>query len=42
MQKCIITSIPKMLNANFIVEDLGNLKVNLGSVQKCHPKDDQT
>lgn len=41
MHKCIITAIPKEMNLNFIVEDLGNTKINLGNTQKCQLKYDQ-
>lgn len=37
MCECVITFIQKMMNSNFIVEDLGNKKRNLGNIQKCHP-----
>lgn len=40
MQEGIITSIPKLMNFNFTGENLGDIKINSGNVQKCHPKYD--
>lgn len=39
--ECIITSIPKRRSPNFRAEDLGNLAIKLGNIQKCHLKYDQ-
>ena len=41
VHECILTSTPKIMNPNLIAEDLGNIKINLGNMQKCHPKYDQ-
>lgn len=41
MHESILTFIPEVMISNFMIEDLGNIKTNLGNVQKCHPKYDQ-